>query len=243
MAEFQDRLQNVNVASSDLLATPEEVKRRLPLTARAAETVLQARETVRAILERRDPRLFVVVGPCSIHDVDGGARVCRPSEGARRSGRADAAAHHAGVLREAAHHGRLEGADQRSGSRRFVSHREGDIARARAAAVRGGARAAGRHRGARSHHAAVSVRAHHLDGDRRAHHRIADAPRDGERLVDARRLQERHGRRARHLDQRAAVGAPSASFSRHHAAGPVRGVSHARQPARASSCCAAAADA
>ncbi len=69
MAEFQDRLQNVNVASSDLLATPEEVKRRLPLTARAAETVLRGREAVRAILERRDPRLFVVVGPCSIHDV------------------------------------------------------------------------------------------------------------------------------------------------------------------------------
>ena len=69
MAEIQDRLQNVNVASSDLLATPEEVKRRLPLTARAAETVLRGREAVRAILERRDPRLFVIVGPCSIHDV------------------------------------------------------------------------------------------------------------------------------------------------------------------------------
>jgi 3-deoxy-7-phosphoheptulonate synthase len=66
---IQDRLQNVNVASSDLLATPEEVKRRLPLSARAAETVYRSREIVRAILERRDPRLFVVVGPCSIHDV------------------------------------------------------------------------------------------------------------------------------------------------------------------------------
>ena len=69
MATVQEQLQNVNVASSDLLATPEEVKRRLPLTTKAAETVLRARETVRAILERRDPRLFVVVGPCSIHDV------------------------------------------------------------------------------------------------------------------------------------------------------------------------------
>ncbi len=69
MAAFQDRLQNVNVASSDLLATPEEVKQRLPLTARAAETVLRGREAVRDILERRDSRLFVVVGPCSIHDV------------------------------------------------------------------------------------------------------------------------------------------------------------------------------
>src|SRR5882762_3904000 len=41
----------------------------MPLTDRAADTVLKSRETVRAILERRDPRLFVVVGPCSIHDV------------------------------------------------------------------------------------------------------------------------------------------------------------------------------
>jgi 3-deoxy-7-phosphoheptulonate synthase len=69
VSDFQDRLQNVNVAASELLATPEEVKRRLPLTARAADTVLRGRESVRAILERRDPRLFVVVGPCSIHDV------------------------------------------------------------------------------------------------------------------------------------------------------------------------------
>jgi len=69
VADIQDRLQNVNVASSDLLATPEEVKRRLPLTQRAADTVFRSREVIRAILERRDPRLFVVVGPCSIHDV------------------------------------------------------------------------------------------------------------------------------------------------------------------------------
>ncbi|MEA3151539.1 MAG: 3-deoxy-7-phosphoheptulonate synthase, partial [Gammaproteobacteria bacterium] len=66
---MKDVLHNVNVASSDLLATPEEVKRRIPLTQRAADTVYNAREIVRAILERRNPRLFVVVGPCSIHDV------------------------------------------------------------------------------------------------------------------------------------------------------------------------------
>ncbi len=66
---IQDQLQNVNVASSELLATPEEVKRRLPLTNKAANTVFQSRQVVRAILDRGDPRLFVVVGPCSIHDV------------------------------------------------------------------------------------------------------------------------------------------------------------------------------
>jgi 3-deoxy-7-phosphoheptulonate synthase len=69
VANIQEQLQNVNVISSDLLATPEEVKNRLPLTHKAADTVLRSREAVRAILERRDRRLLVVVGPCSIHDV------------------------------------------------------------------------------------------------------------------------------------------------------------------------------
>jgi 3-deoxy-7-phosphoheptulonate synthase len=69
VSKLQDQLQNVNVISSDLLATPEEVKRRMPLTERAADTVFASRAAVRAILERRDPRLFIVVGPCSIHDV------------------------------------------------------------------------------------------------------------------------------------------------------------------------------
>ena len=31
--------------------------------------MLQGRETVRRILDREDPRLFVVIGPCSIHDI------------------------------------------------------------------------------------------------------------------------------------------------------------------------------
>ena len=61
-------LYNVNVISSDLLATPEEIKNRLPQTDKIAQFVFESRETVRAILDRRDPRLFVVVGPCSIHD-------------------------------------------------------------------------------------------------------------------------------------------------------------------------------
>jgi 3-deoxy-7-phosphoheptulonate synthase len=69
MTKTQDKLQNVNVVSSDLLATPEEVKRRLPMTDRSTDTVFKAREALRAILERRDRRRFVVVGPCSIHDV------------------------------------------------------------------------------------------------------------------------------------------------------------------------------
>jgi 3-deoxy-7-phosphoheptulonate synthase len=63
------RLQNVHVEAYDRLPTPETVRREQPLSPGAEANVLAARETLRAILERRDPRLFVVVGPCSIHDV------------------------------------------------------------------------------------------------------------------------------------------------------------------------------
>jgi 3-deoxy-7-phosphoheptulonate synthase len=44
------------------------VKRRLPLTDRAEDTVLRGRHALERILDRRDHRFMVVVGPCSIHD-------------------------------------------------------------------------------------------------------------------------------------------------------------------------------
>jgi 3-deoxy-7-phosphoheptulonate synthase len=62
-------INNVNVASQDVLLTPEQIKQRLPLTEAAEATVLAGRQTVQRILDRQDPRLFVVIGPCSIHDV------------------------------------------------------------------------------------------------------------------------------------------------------------------------------
>jgi 3-deoxy-7-phosphoheptulonate synthase len=61
-------LDNVNVASMEEIASPQDVQERLPLTEGAARTVLAGRQALRAILERGDPRLFVVVGPCSIHE-------------------------------------------------------------------------------------------------------------------------------------------------------------------------------
>jgi 3-deoxy-7-phosphoheptulonate synthase len=66
---MHERLQNINVLSSELLPTPEEVKRRLPLPTASEEFVYRSRGAVRRILDREDPRLFAVVGPCSIHDV------------------------------------------------------------------------------------------------------------------------------------------------------------------------------
>jgi len=68
IAPMQERLHNINVLSSELLPTPEDIKRGLPLPPGAEEFVYRSRGAVRRILDREDPRMFVVVGPCSIHD-------------------------------------------------------------------------------------------------------------------------------------------------------------------------------
>lgn len=65
----REKIDNVNVVSQDLLPTPREVKAALPLTDNAARTVVLGRQTLRRILDGEDQRLFVVVGPCSIHDI------------------------------------------------------------------------------------------------------------------------------------------------------------------------------
>ena len=65
-----ESIDDQNIASNEPLITPEQLKNQLPLTGAALQAVRSARETIFNILDRKDQRLFVVVGPCSIHDVE-----------------------------------------------------------------------------------------------------------------------------------------------------------------------------
>ncbi|WNK21488.1 3-deoxy-7-phosphoheptulonate synthase [Halomonas piscis] len=64
------QVNNLNVLAQDVLVTPDELKQTIPLTDKAERTVIDGRQTIQNILDGTDPRLLVVVGPCSIHDVD-----------------------------------------------------------------------------------------------------------------------------------------------------------------------------
>ena len=64
----QNDIDDVNLQSIHPLVTPAELKTELPLTESAYQTVLHGRETIRNILDGKDKRIFVVIGPCSIHD-------------------------------------------------------------------------------------------------------------------------------------------------------------------------------
>ena len=63
-----DQVDNLHVRELTPLASPEELKAQLPTPGQAIRTVAEAREAIRRILQREDPRLLVVIGPCSIHD-------------------------------------------------------------------------------------------------------------------------------------------------------------------------------
>jgi len=61
-------LENTNITNLERLVTPKEFKQNLPVSSAVADHVERSRQTLRDILDRQDKRLFVVVGPCSVHD-------------------------------------------------------------------------------------------------------------------------------------------------------------------------------
>ncbi len=61
-------LDDLNIESEIILATPDQVKSDIPMDRAAYDTVTNGRQAVRNILTGKDKRLFLVIGPCSIHD-------------------------------------------------------------------------------------------------------------------------------------------------------------------------------
>ena len=64
-----NRIENTNIRSFEVLITPEELKASLPISDSARQTIAEGRQAIRNIIDRKDHRLFVVIGPCSIHDI------------------------------------------------------------------------------------------------------------------------------------------------------------------------------
>ncbi|HEY6080556.1 MAG TPA: 3-deoxy-7-phosphoheptulonate synthase [Polyangiaceae bacterium] len=60
--------KDLRIVETTALRSPDDVTRELPLSDRAADVVFRARQEIQAVLEGRDPRKLVIVGPCSIHD-------------------------------------------------------------------------------------------------------------------------------------------------------------------------------
>lgn len=65
-----NRVEDLNIESINPLITPDQLKAEMPISDTAVASVQQGRQVIRDILDRKDHRIFVVVGPCSIHDVE-----------------------------------------------------------------------------------------------------------------------------------------------------------------------------
>lgn len=68
MVKRHKQIDNLHIIGHEELPPPGLLKDELPLQGRALETVMAGHRQVKDILDRRDNRLLVVVGPCSIHD-------------------------------------------------------------------------------------------------------------------------------------------------------------------------------
>ncbi|MEH6532094.1 MAG: 3-deoxy-7-phosphoheptulonate synthase [Photobacterium frigidiphilum] len=66
----KDQLNNVHIQDECVLITPQQLKAKLPLSETALNFIRESRQTIADITHKRDHRLLVVCGPCSIHDID-----------------------------------------------------------------------------------------------------------------------------------------------------------------------------
>lgn len=62
------KIEDVNVAGMRPLTTPYQLKRAVPSSDGVREMIAGARAAIADVLEGRDPRFMVILGPCSIHD-------------------------------------------------------------------------------------------------------------------------------------------------------------------------------
>lgn len=67
---MMDITSDLHVIETRPLLSPAFIKSELPIAPKVAQIVSQTRDRIRRILEGEDQRVLVVVGPCSIHDVD-----------------------------------------------------------------------------------------------------------------------------------------------------------------------------
>jgi 3-deoxy-7-phosphoheptulonate synthase len=84
MSGHLDRVRDRRIEQIVPLVSPAQIFEELPLSRRLEDFVLRGRSAVADILNREDDRLLVVVGPCSVHDVEAALDYAR-----RLSARAD----------------------------------------------------------------------------------------------------------------------------------------------------------
>jgi len=64
------QIHNTNIASEAVITSPNDLSKKLPITQKGKRNIMAGREVVSDILSGKDSRLMVIVGPCSIHNLE-----------------------------------------------------------------------------------------------------------------------------------------------------------------------------
>ena len=72
-----EKLHDLRVSRIIRLSSPKDLKEKLPVDEKIADTVITGRREVENILTGKDSRMLVIVGPCSIHDTDAALEYAR----------------------------------------------------------------------------------------------------------------------------------------------------------------------
>lgn len=66
----KDQLNNIHIQDERVLITPQQLKNKLPVSDEALSFIHQSRQVIADITHKRDHRVLIVCGPCSIHDIE-----------------------------------------------------------------------------------------------------------------------------------------------------------------------------
>lgn len=75
--ETKSTLNNIHINSEQVLITPEQLRSEITISQRGRDYVTNARKVIADIIHQRDPRLLVISGPCSVHDVEAAKEYAR----------------------------------------------------------------------------------------------------------------------------------------------------------------------
>lgn len=70
MGKARKEIYNLHITGHEELTPPDELREEFRLEGEKLKTVRAGHRAVKAVLDREDPRLIVVVGPCSIHNTE-----------------------------------------------------------------------------------------------------------------------------------------------------------------------------
>ena len=68
--KFDSKIDDMRIATIRDVAFPYQIMEEVPASEQVIQTVTGARSAIHNVLQKQDDRLIVIVGPCSIHDVE-----------------------------------------------------------------------------------------------------------------------------------------------------------------------------